>query len=211
MDSVWETTLAALRERVSAGPTPAAVSVSAVAATMGLALLRMVLEVSSRRKDFVGDRARTEELSRRVAAESARLMQYADRDIATFDVYLRSLRMAKDSAAQADARADAIAAALHDAIEVPLASARSVASGINLCVEAADIAAISVAADLAAATALLAAALRATLLSVNSNLRRLGQSDNPYRGKVAAERRQLEIRIGRAEEVLSRLTKLLGE
>lgn len=209
--SVWEATLASFREQVARGPAPAGVSVSAVAATLGLGLLAMVLEVSRKRKDFAGDRARLEQLRESAAGESARLMECADQDVAAFNAYLSSRRMPRLSADQRAARTRALADALREAIEVPLKSARAAANGIDLCAETAGMMPGSVAADLAAAVTLLAGALRATLLSVDSNLGRLSDSEAAYREEVAEERRRLEERAARAERVLARVSGLLGE
>src|SRR5271166_5353215 len=54
--SIWSATLAEFRDQVGgAEPVPAGVAISAVAASLALALLSKVLRITGGRKDFVGD------------------------------------------------------------------------------------------------------------------------------------------------------------
>jgi formiminotetrahydrofolate cyclodeaminase len=135
---IWTSTLADFRDRVAAAePMPAAVSVSAVTASLGLSLLIKVLQIVARRKSFAGDPKRLAEIVEGARGESANLAACADQDTG--------------------------------GNELPLRAARSAIAGLDLCFEAAPMVTGAIAADLDAATMLLAAAARAILLCVRSN------------------------------------------
>jgi formiminotetrahydrofolate cyclodeaminase len=192
--SLWNTTIGNLRDRVATSePAPAGVSVSAISASLALALLEKVLRIASHRKDFSGDPQRVADLIIRARQASDILAAYAEEDIAAFDYFLASRRLPHES----PTRHQAIDAALRTAIEVPLKIARTAAEGLDLCAEATPLVHAFVAADLGSATELLSAAIRATLLSVDSNLARLPPDTQFYRD-VLADRNAIETRITHA-------------
>jgi formiminotetrahydrofolate cyclodeaminase len=191
--SIWPATLASFCDEVAGtNPAPAAVAASAVTASLGLGLLIKVLEITGRRKSFAGDAQKLRALIDAARRESVQLRNAADEDIAAVRQYVGSRN-------PADAR---------NAIEVPLGAARAAVAGLDLCAEATDafqgLTQGLLAADLGAATLLLSAAVRAILLSVDSNLRQL-HSEDPYLTAVLLERRELEIRL-RDLGVLARLS-----
>jgi formiminotetrahydrofolate cyclodeaminase len=193
--SLWKTTLENFRDRVAnAEPAPAGVSVSAVSARLGLGLVEKVLRIVSQRKDFSGDLGPVRQLGDAARTESARLARYADEDIAAFNEYMACRRLAKDTPQQREERECAIAAALRTTIEVPMNVARSAIACIDLCTGAAGFVHAFVAADLGAAAELLAGAVRATLLSVDFNLRQIPHDSQFYRD-VIAERNELQSQV----------------
>ena len=81
--SIWSDTLAQFRDKAGGtDPVPAGVSISAVTASLALALVAKVLRIK---------RAETTLLNR-VQQESARLAQLADRDIRAFQRYMECVR-----------------------------------------------------------------------------------------------------------------------
>jgi formiminotetrahydrofolate cyclodeaminase len=72
--------------------------------------------------------------------------------------------------------------------------ARAAASGLGLCHQAKDLIHAFVAPDLGTAAALLSAAVRSTLLTVEFNLQQLPE-DDPYRVEVMAELTRLSLRF----------------
>jgi len=180
-DSLWTTTLAAFRERASGtDPVPASVAISAVTASLALALLAKVLTIVSKRKNFTGDRQRLNELLDAARAESARLTQLADDDIEAFNQYMECVRRGKE-----------LTAAVRRAIEVPMDCARSAVRGVGLCAQSAGMVEGLTAADIGAAAALLSGTARAMLLSVDANVREL--CTNPrFADATTAECRDLE-------------------
>ena len=166
-DSLWTGTLARFREQAGAAdPVPAGVAISAVTASLALALVAKVLRIAANKKKDVStllDAAR---------AESALLADLADQDIRAFHQYMSS-------------------GATREAIEVPMNAARAAVRGLHLCAEAAGIVKGLTAADIGSAAALLSGAVRAFLLSVDFNLRYM-RADEPFSRTIAAERLELE-------------------
>lgn len=176
---IWTRTLDSFRDSVAGtDPVPAGVSVAAVTANFGLALLIKVLEIGSRRKNFTGDPAQIRAVIDAAQRESAKLADAAERDAAAFGSQMT-----------------------RDMIEIPMSAARSAAAGLDLCAQSAGIVQGLVAADLGAAAAILSGALRGTLLCVDFNLRRF-RSDERFSAAIGAERRELEERAQRQAEVV---------
>jgi formiminotetrahydrofolate cyclodeaminase len=146
-DSIWDSTLAAYRDRLaSTESVPAGVSTAAVAATFALGLLIKSVEIASRRKDFAGDRALATRLLDQAQDLRAILSRCADEDI---EAYRTKSPAAIDG--------------------VPLAVARAAASGLELCEAAEALVHAAVAPDLLTASELLGAAQRAALVTLDSN------------------------------------------
>ncbi len=180
-DSVWTTTLAAFREKASGtDPVPAGVAISAVTASLALALLAKVLTIVSKRKNFTGDRQRLNALLDAALAESTRLRGLADDDIEAFNQYIECVRRGKE-----------LTAAVCKAIEVPMDCARSAVRGLGLCAETAGMVQGLTAADIGAAAALLSGTARAMFLSVDANIRELC-TDPRFADATTAERHGLE-------------------
>jgi methenyltetrahydrofolate cyclohydrolase len=179
-DSIWTGTLASFRDRIAGtDPVPAGVSAAAASAVFAFGLLTKVLDIVAKRKDFAGDRDQLRAWISAAHRAAETLAQLADDDIAAFHEYL-DCRRGKEP----------LEAVTRKTIQVPLAVARTAASGLQLCERAAAIAHAFVAPDVAAAAALLNGAVSAALCSVESNLRQLSESD-PYRIEASAEAHRL--------------------
>lgn len=179
-DSIWTTTLEAFRDRVAGiEPVPAGVSAAAVTAALGFSLLVKVLEIAVKRKNFAGDRGLVQTLLIDARGLSDTVSRLADEDIAAFHEYLGCLR-----------RKEATGAALRKTIDVPLNVARAATAGLELCEKSAALVHAFIVPDLGTATILLAAAIRATLLTITSNLEQLPEGD-PYRNEVVSQTSRL--------------------
>ena len=199
--SFWQLSLEDFREKVgSRDPSVAAVAVASVAAACAANLAVMVLEINANRKNFQGDPKRIEALVEASRAESGRLARYADEDPAAYAWYMRCARLPKNTESERAYRDREITSALHRATEVPLSAARSAMAALNICAEAAGLAHGAVATDLGGASMLLAGAIRAMLLSVDSNLKALGESE--FTDQIAAERAELEQRAARQADAV---------
>lgn len=190
-DSVWAGTLAAFREKAGGtDPVPASVAISAVTASLALALLAKVVAIAGKKKDLSAllDTAR---------AESACLARLADADVEAFNQYMKCKRLGED-----------VTAAVRKAIEVPMEAARSAVRGLELCVKAAEVVQGLTAADIGGAAALLSAAVRAMLLSVDFNVRAM-RPEGGFSDVVGDECRDLELtareRAGEVTEVIAAL------
>jgi methenyltetrahydrofolate cyclohydrolase len=167
--SIWSDNLAEFRDKTGGtNPVPAAVSVSAVTASLALALLIKVLEITRKRKSFSGDPAPIARLIEAATRESAHLARLADDDIDAFNRYLECVR---NKLPAGDA--------MREATQVPLEAARAAVRGLTLCMEATQLCSERLtSSDLGAAAALLSGAAKAMLLSVESNLRHIASDDN---------------------------------
>jgi formiminotetrahydrofolate cyclodeaminase len=179
-DSVWKSTLAEFRDQLAGrDPVPAGVSAAAIAASLALSLLVKVLEIARNRRDFRADPGKIEEILASAHAESSKLTQYADEDAAAFAAYMASRGTPNEPAA------------LRKAIETPLGAARAAAAGLELCAQAAPMTPPSIQPDLGTSALLLAASVRAMLLSAESNAQRL--ADPGFQREVAREVENLKL------------------
>jgi formiminotetrahydrofolate cyclodeaminase len=166
--SVWSESLASFSDSVAATrPAPAGVAAAAIAAELGIGLLIKTLAITGGQGELA-DAARL---------QRAHLRGAADDDIGAVMAYMQS----RD------------AAALRQAIEAPLRAARATAAGLELCAKASGTVKSSLTADLGAAQALLAGALRAILICIDANL---NGREEEHRDAVA-ERKAIEARAQR--------------
>jgi formiminotetrahydrofolate cyclodeaminase len=185
-DSVWTSTLEGFRDRIASNePAPAGVAVAAVSSALALALLSKVLQVTRNRKDFAGDADLIGQLLAASLSTYQTLSRLADDDVAAFREFMAC---SKDPAASAEQRD----ASLRSAINVPLDVARTATFGISLCEKAKGHIHSALAPDLGIAAGLLAGAVRATLLTVNSNLEHLPEHHR-FRIEASAEAGRLAI------------------
>ncbi|MGH8298123.1 MAG: cyclodeaminase/cyclohydrolase family protein [Steroidobacteraceae bacterium] len=203
-------TLERFREAAASGhPTPAGVAVAAVSASFAFGLLAKALAVSGRRDARSVNLAKLEPLTAAVRAESSRMLQLADDDIAAFEAYLAGARLPHATDRERLERRQALDSALRQAIDLPLAAARSAAVGLQLCAEAVSMTHLVVLADLATAVTLLSGALRAFLLCAGSNVRQLAPETSSHRELLAKETDRHKRVLRQAEEVLERVTGAL--
>ncbi len=180
-DSVWKSTLEEFRAQLaSRDPVPAGVSAAAITASLALSLVIKVLEIARNRRDFRADPAKVEEMLASARAESSKLARYADEDAAAFAAYMASRGKPNEPAALL----------LRKAIEIPLEAARAASAGLKLCAEAVPMTPASIQPDLGTSALLLAASVRAMLLSAELNAQRL--ADPEFQREVAREAENLK-------------------
>ena len=207
---VSDSTLERFREAAASGrPTPAGVAVAAVSASFAFGLLAKVLAVSGRKDVRSENSAKLEPLTAAAVAESSRMLQVAADDIAAFGAYLAAARLPHSTDRERRARQQARDSALRQAIDLPLAAARSTAAGLQLCADAVSMTHLVVLADLAAAVTLLAGALRAFLICAESNVRQLTPEVSSLREQLANEADRHKPALRQAEEVLERIAAAL--
>lgn len=139
--SVWQTPLADFQFEVAAGqPAPAGVAVACVTAALGLSLLVKVLRITGQRPELL-------EGALRLITD---LQADADADVAAVRDYIQT----RNKQAMRD---------------VPARAAHSVAEASALCAEAAQSVTGLIAADVAAAAALLRGAMFALTACISAN------------------------------------------
>jgi formiminotetrahydrofolate cyclodeaminase len=162
-DSIWDSTLGQFRDRLaSTESVPAGVSTAAVSAAFALSLLEKVLAVAAKRKNFSGDLALAESLIVQAREQALDLSLLADRDVIAYRTRSREM------------------------IAVPIDVARAAVQGLALCEQAKHLVHALVAPDLETAAALLTAAAKSALLTVDFNLQQLPE-DHPYRAEATVE------------------------
>jgi methenyltetrahydrofolate cyclohydrolase len=207
---VSDSTLERFREAAASGqPTPAGVAVAAVTASFAFGLLAKALAVSGRKDARSVNLGKLEPLTAAVRAESSRMLQLADDDIAAFEAYLAGARLPHSTDRERLERRQALDSALRQAIDLPLAAARSAAAGLQLCAEAVSMTHLVVLADLATSVTLLSGALRAFRLCAESNVRQLAPQTCSHRELLAKETARHQRALRQAEEVLERVAAAL--
>jgi methenyltetrahydrofolate cyclohydrolase len=173
-ESLWSATVGDFRDRVGGtDPVPAGVAISAVSASLALALLAKVLALTVKHKSFTGSVEFIETLIDDARRESTYLTNLADEDVRAFSRYMDWVRVSKSPG-----REEAVDSAMREAINIPMDAARSIVRGLDLTREAAPFCHTGLmAADLGVAATLLSGALRAMLLTVEANLRLLPAED----------------------------------
>lgn len=205
-----ESSLEDFRAAAAGGePTPAGVAIAAASASFALGLLAKVAAVSARHKKFAQHSGKLHALAEAAAAESRRALRLAEQDVAAFKACVAGNRLPQSTEAEREARQRAIHDAVREAIEIPLAAARSAAKGLELCSEAAGATHTTVIADLGAAASLLANAMRVFLMCADSNLGQLAVDPAQFRGAFAG-RKEMETRAYRlADEVLKQVASAI--
>jgi formiminotetrahydrofolate cyclodeaminase len=121
---VSELTLEGFRGAAASGESvPAGVAVCAVSASFALGLLAKVVKVSGRRKGFTGDPSKAENIADAARAESRRMLQFAEDDMAAFNAYMATSRLPQTTEREKEERKRAMDASVRKAIEMPVAAA----------------------------------------------------------------------------------------
>jgi formiminotetrahydrofolate cyclodeaminase len=209
-NALSDLTLERFREAAaSTHPTPAGVAVAAVSASFAFGLLVKALAVSGRKDAQSLDPGKLEPLLSAAHAESRRMLQLATDDGAAFEAYLTATRMPRSTERERLERERALDAALQQAIDLPLAAARSAAAGLELCAAALAVTHRVVLADLATAATLLGGALRAYLFCAQSNVGQLAPERSALDERLASESEGHRQTLLRAEELLEHIAARL--
>lgn len=210
-NALSDLTLERFREAAaSTHPTPAGVAVAAVSASFAFGLLVKALTVSGRKDAHSIDPGQLEPLLAAAQAESRRMLQLATDDVTAFEAYLTATRMPRSTERERLERQRALDAALQQAIDLPLAAARSAAAGLELCIAALAVTHRVVLADLATAATLLGGALRAYLFCAQSNVGQLAPERSAIAERLAGESERYRHSLRRAEELLERIAARLA-
>jgi formiminotetrahydrofolate cyclodeaminase len=202
MSSIWDSNLRDFRDRTAShAPTPGGGAVAAVAATEGLALVLMALEVNLRRKE---PNPESGGILRRGKDLIELLSACADEDIEVFGRYMKAMVLPKNNPEQEQARSRALTTAASNALEAPLRAAELCLGALTLAREAIGAVHSGIASDVGAGAALIHGALTATLYNVDINLKSI-EAPAHY-SEASATRKDLQRRADELAYVIQKET-----
>jgi methenyltetrahydrofolate cyclohydrolase len=166
-----DVTLAAFLESAAAAkPVPGGGGIAALSGALAASMLEMALNFTVGREKFAAVDAQAREVLARVSARRKRLLDLVEADGRAYDAVSAAMKMPKDTDAEKRARRDVMNAALRNALEPPLETARLIGE------VAADAGAVgricnpNLVGDAGVAAAMLPAAARAAALNVWANI-----------------------------------------
>jgi formiminotetrahydrofolate cyclodeaminase len=163
--------LADLLDRIAAPtPAPGGGAAAAIAGALGAAVSAMVASLPRTRHDTPDERTRLDLAARDLAAHRVALARLADDDTAAVDALMAAARLPHATAAEADARRQALAAATREATRVPLETSRLCAEALERTRDVAAAGARVAVSDIFVAIGLLKAAADGAASNVRANI-----------------------------------------
>lgn len=162
----------------SAAPVPGGGAAAAVTVAQGLALLAMVCNLTIGKKKFAAVESEAQDLLGRVTTLRTEAMALAEADMATFRDVMEAYRLPTETAAQADAKRDALASATRAAAEPPYRLMRLAVDALPLADRLEQIGNPNVISDVRVGRHLLLAGIQASRENVEINLGSLSPADD---------------------------------
>jgi glutamate formiminotransferase/formiminotetrahydrofolate cyclodeaminase len=179
-------------------PTPGGGTVSAFVGALAATLPAMVAGLTLGKKKYAVHEEAMKEVRRRAAELRGRLLGLARKDSEAFEAVLRARKLPQASPAQAEARAQAMAAADLEAMRVPLATAQGCLEVLELAATVAEKGNANAASDSGVAGLLAQAGAEGALLNVEINLKSAAPS---------ADRTDVEMSLQRIRAALGPLAR----
>ena len=167
-------------------PVPGGGSASALAGAIGVSLLIMVADMTRTRTGAPEETADLADAASRLRPRRDELQELIDRDSEAYSAVVAAYKMAKTTAAEKQARREAIQAAMTEATEVPLETMRVCQQALRGAVVVATAGNPNAKSDVGVAIELLLTGLRGGRMNVDINLASL--SEGTYVKRVATER-----------------------
>jgi len=182
----------------SDSPTPGGGAVAALAGAAGAALIEMVCNLTTDKKNYEDAWDRMRELRGQAERARSELVALADRDATAFDGVMEAFKMPKDTDGQRAVRAAAIQRGYLAAAKVPLEIARASASLMPLALETVERGNVNAASDGVSAAQMLFAGTECAIYNVQINAAALKDE-----AAAAALRDEVAALEGTAEELLA--------
>jgi formiminotetrahydrofolate cyclodeaminase len=167
-------------------PLPGGGSAGALAGALGVSLLIMAAGLPKTKTGAPEEAADLSEASSRLRPLRDTLVSLVDQDSEAYRAVLAAMKLSKATDAEKTARADALAAAMRGATDVPLETMRACQQALRGSVVIAGNALRSAGSDVGTGIELLAAAARGAAMNVDANLG--GVKDAAYLARIRAER-----------------------
>ncbi|HEY7130748.1 MAG TPA: cyclodeaminase/cyclohydrolase family protein [Candidatus Limnocylindrales bacterium] len=193
-------------ELASSAPVPGGGSASAVAASLGAALVAMVASLSEARPKYAEHaalHARSTEAGRRLAG---RLLELADEDAEAYAEYSAAIKLPKETDAEQAVRKQAMSAAARRAAEVPLVTVEACLELVASAESLVGRSNVNASSDLDVAALLGEAAGRGAAANVIVNLPSVG--DESWAGETTAHVMRL---LDDIEELAASVHQLVRE
>jgi formiminotetrahydrofolate cyclodeaminase len=170
-ERLGDLTVRALVERLATrDPVPGGGSASALAGSMGAALLNMVVNLTAGRDDAAGHAEALTEIAAAAAGWQSELLNLAELDANAYLAVVRARRLPRDTDREREAREVQVGVAVREATRVPLATARAASDVLALADRLAPIGNRHAISDVGVAALLATTAVRGAALNVRINL-----------------------------------------
>jgi formiminotetrahydrofolate cyclodeaminase len=189
-DSFSDLTLRAFVDRLaSAEPVPGGGSASAVAASLGAALVAMVAALSQGRPRYAAHQKLHARAIDRGHALAARFLELADEDADAYAAFSRAMKLPRDSPHEQAARAAALRGAAKGAATIPMLTVEACVEMVELAEALVGRSNVNASSDLNVAAMLGEAAARGAAENVIVNLPAI--EDDTYSGEATVRVKQL--------------------
>lgn len=206
-----ETTLEAFTDKLAAGtPTPGGGSAAALAGALSASLLQMVSDLTIGREQYKAHEEAVRSIRRKAEALRRDLLALVDRDAQAYDGVVRARRLPKETPAEIQARAAAVARANLFATETPMAIAEQCAALMSLAVELAYKGNVNAVSDVGSAALLAYAGLRAGVMNVRVNLAGIADADRAARARERVRRLEVDAERLREEALGAAFSRMNG-
>ena len=196
-----------LNKVASNSPAPGGGSVSALAASLGSALISMVCRLTVGKKKYADVQSEIENVLNKSEELRTELTNIVDEDTAAFNKVMAAYGLPKDSEEQKKTRTEAVQQATKEATTVPLKLMEFCSEAMELAKFVAEKGNQNSSSDAAVAVIMLRAGCDGALMNVRTNLSLLTDGDFVARTKIKADQIQNAVNYS-SSEIIERINKL---